>query len=214
MGTRSPNTRDDQDTSATPPQAVAATKHTGRPRHILKGPTHLLKGTPQVVAATKHTGRPRHLLKGPTHIGLGHQTHGTTKTHRPHLLKRSTKHTGRPRHIGHTSAKTHPEGADTPPEGDSSSGRSDQTHGTTKTPPEGADTHRTRSPNTWDDQDTSATPPEAVHQTHGTTKTHRPRLLKRSLQAATKHTGRPRHNTPRPRLRKGPHPLKRSWHTS
>jgi len=52
---------------------------------------------------------------------LGHHTHGTTKTHRPHFLKRSphtrddqdtsathpqavTTHTGRPRHIGHTSS--------------------------------------------------------------------------------------------------------------
>jgi len=125
-----------------------------------------------LVLKTKHSGRPRHILKGPTHLPDGDSF---------------TKHTGRPRHLGHTSSsgrsdqthrttKTHPEGADTPPEGDSSGGRSDQTHGTTKTPPEGADTHRTRSPNTWDDQDTSATPPQAVYQTHGTTKTHRPYL--------------------------------------
>ena len=83
----------------------------------------------------------------------GHQAHGGTKTHRP-------THLG----IGH------------------------QTHGTTKT-------HRPhlrkRSPNARGDQVTSAAPPQAVsnhtgrprhightsssgHQTHGTTKTHRP----------------------------------------
>ena len=85
--------------------APPVTKPTGGPRHI---------GRHTSESVTKHTGRPRHI--GHTSAS-GRQTHGETKSRRPHLLKRSattrddqdtsatpppavTKHTGRPRHIG------------------------------------------------------------------------------------------------------------------